>query len=276
MWGKYQVKLFFKCSNWVVVRNTSIEDNLEEPLELSSFKPYQIGQRCSTFRTNGMVEVPQAQPFDHRKRHANVQESDGGAVSTACSEEEYRAVTRRDNSLSQSEKWKWKLLSCVQLFVILWTIQSMEFSRQEYWSGYPFPSPGDLPNPGIESRDGTQVSRIAGGFFISWATREASLSMLLSKLFINTEASLSVYPFSENWLSGEGRGKFFCPLKLLNRRVMRWLWNKLKNLKGGEFYTCWRSFLPALLSPSESAVRMECTAHYFHLINDCCTTKAMA
>ena len=29
---------------------------------------------------------------------------------------------------------------------------SMEFSRQEYWSGVPFPSPGDLPDPGIESR----------------------------------------------------------------------------------------------------------------------------
>ena len=29
---------------------------------------------------------------------------------------------------------------------------SMEFSRQEYWSGLPFPSPRDLPNPGIESR----------------------------------------------------------------------------------------------------------------------------
>ena len=28
---------------------------------------------------------------------------------------------------------------------------SMEFSRQEYWSGFPFPSPGDLPNPEIES-----------------------------------------------------------------------------------------------------------------------------
>ena len=27
---------------------------------------------------------------------------------------------------------------------------SIEFSRQEYWSGLPFPSPGDLPNPGIE------------------------------------------------------------------------------------------------------------------------------
>ena len=30
------------------------------------------------------------------------------------------------------------------------TIQSMEFSRPEYWSEYPFPSPADLPNPGIE------------------------------------------------------------------------------------------------------------------------------
>ena len=33
-----------------------------------------------------------------------------------------------------------------------WTLQSMEFSRPEYWSGQVFPSPGDLPNPGIESR----------------------------------------------------------------------------------------------------------------------------
>ena len=48
-----------------------------------------------------------------------------------------------------------KLLSHVQLFATPWTVahqapQSMEFSRQEYWSGVPFPSPGDLPNPGIE------------------------------------------------------------------------------------------------------------------------------
>ena len=38
-----------------------------------------------------------------------------------------------------------------------WTVArqaplSTEFSRQEYWSGLPFPSPGDLPDPGIESR----------------------------------------------------------------------------------------------------------------------------
>ena len=47
---------------------------------------------------------------------------------------------------------KWKSLSLVWLFVTPWTIQSMEFSRPEYSSGYPFPSPGDLPNPGKEPR----------------------------------------------------------------------------------------------------------------------------
>ena len=48
-----------------------------------------------------------------------------------------------------------KLLSRVQLFAIPWTVAngappSMGFSRQEYWSGLPFPSPGELPDPGIE------------------------------------------------------------------------------------------------------------------------------
>ena len=45
-----------------------------------------------------------------------------------------------------------QLLSCVQLFETRWTIQSMEFSKPEYWSLYPFPSPGDLPNSGIKPR----------------------------------------------------------------------------------------------------------------------------
>ena len=48
-----------------------------------------------------------------------------------------------------------KSLSRVQLFATPWTAAyqaspSMGFSRQEYWSGLPFPSPGDLPDPGIE------------------------------------------------------------------------------------------------------------------------------
>ena len=48
-----------------------------------------------------------------------------------------------------------KLLSCVQLFVTPWTIQSMAFSRQECWSGQTFPSQEDLPNPRIEPRSPT-------------------------------------------------------------------------------------------------------------------------
>ena len=54
-----------------------------------------------------------------------------------------------------SKPLKVKLLSRVRLFANPWTIAcqallSMEFYRQEYWSGLPFPSPGDLPDPGIE------------------------------------------------------------------------------------------------------------------------------
>ena len=55
----------------------------------------------------------------------------------------------------EKEKKKVKLLSRVQLFETPWTVAhqappSMGFSRQEYWSGLPFPSPGDLPDPGFE------------------------------------------------------------------------------------------------------------------------------
>ena len=44
------------------------------------------------------------------------------------------------------------LLSYVRLFAIPWTVSHQGFFRQEYWSGLPFPSPGDLPNPGIKPR----------------------------------------------------------------------------------------------------------------------------
>ena len=112
--------------------------------------------------------------------------------------------------------WKWKLFSRVQLFATPWTTESMEFSRPEYWSGLPFLSLGDLPNPGIDprllhcrqilyqlshqgnlrilkwvaypfssgssrARHRTRVSCIAGRFFTSWATREALLRDSLVK-----------------------------------------------------------------------------------------------
>ena len=57
-------------------------------------------------------------------------------------------------------KWKCSSFSPVWLFATPWTLApqappSMGFSRQEYWSGLPFPSPGDLPNPGIKPKSPT-------------------------------------------------------------------------------------------------------------------------
>ena len=68
-------------------------------------------------------------------------------------------------------------LSCVRFFMTPWTVSHqaplfMEFSKQEYCSGLPFPSPGDLPNQGIEPTSPVSPT-LAGSFFTSWATRAA-------------------------------------------------------------------------------------------------------
>ena len=72
----------------------------------------------------------------------------------AESEEELKSLL-----MKVKERNKVKSRSRVQLFANPWTEAyqvppTMEFSRQEYWSGLPFPSPGDLSNPGIESERG--------------------------------------------------------------------------------------------------------------------------
>ena len=71
-------------------------------------------------------------------------------------------------------KRKFESLSCVRLFEIPWTVicqapLSMEFSRQNYWSGLPFPSPGNFPSPGMEPTSPAP----AGGLFTIWAIWEA-------------------------------------------------------------------------------------------------------
>ena len=70
----------------------------------------------------------------------------------------YASITMFQFSIYIFEPHKWvKSLSRVRLFATPWTVANqvpppMGFSRQEYWSGLPFPSPGDLPDPGIELR----------------------------------------------------------------------------------------------------------------------------
>ena len=94
----------------------------------------------------------------------------------------------------------WKVLSHSVVSDSLWpdgarqAPLSMEFSRQEYWSGLPFPSPGDPPCP----RDWTWFSHTADRFFTIWAT---------SKFFNSEQENLSSnFPwyFSELKLDTEG------------------------------------------------------------------------
>ena len=67
-----------------------------------------------------------------------------------------------------------QLLSCVRLFVTPWTVARqapslLKFSGQEYWSGLPCPSLGDLPDPGIEPASPVS-SALAGSFFTTNTT----------------------------------------------------------------------------------------------------------
>ena len=85
-----------------------------------------------------------------------------------------------------------QLLSHVWLFATPWTVAcqaslSMGFSRQEYWSGLPFPPPEDLPNPGIEPASPKSLASpaLAGGFF----TTVDALSIFLVKM----HSSLSMF-----------------------------------------------------------------------------------
>ena len=80
-----------------------------------------------------------------------------------------RAITVKDYMLNH--------FSHVQVFVTPWTLAgpaplSVGFSRQEHWSGLPFPPPRDLPNPGIELPS-LMSPALSDGFFITSATWEA-------------------------------------------------------------------------------------------------------
>ena len=71
----------------------------------------------------------------------------------------------------------------------LWTIAPqapsyMGFSRQEYWSGLPFPPPGDLPDPGIEHKSPVSPA-LAGGFFITEPIRKPIQKVYIILLFIS-------------------------------------------------------------------------------------------
>ena len=80
-----------------------------------------------------------------------------------------------------------QVLSRVRLFVISWTAVcqaplSMKFSRQEYWSGLPFPTAGDLRDPRIEFMSPVSPA-LTGGFFTTEPPRKPYKSIFNQSLF---------------------------------------------------------------------------------------------
>ena len=126
-------------------------------------------------------------------------------------------IKRRVCSPKQFWKVKCESLSHVRLFVTPWTVShqaplSTEFSRQEYWSGLTFSSPGDLPKPGIK-----HGSHTAGGLFTHWATREPLpgkyICIYVIKLLFVFLLIFYYKGVSVKNLEGERENYFFSPTK---------------------------------------------------------------
>ena len=110
-----------------------------------------------------------------------------------------------------------QLLSCVWLFATPWSVacqapKSMGFPRQEHGSGLPFPSQGDLPDPGIKLAS-LMSPTLAGGFFTTGSPRKPTPYSNWYKKFtvIHSHSILNTRYLSNQsydklfWKDGEGR-----------------------------------------------------------------------
>ena len=97
------------------------------------------------------------------------------------------------------------VLSHVWWLFVIWTVArqsplSMEFSRQEYWNGLPFPFTGDLPNLGIKSVSSASPA-LAGRFFTTGTTWEAQIRLLFSRSVVSNSL----------WSPGQQHTRLPCP-----------------------------------------------------------------
>ena len=118
-------------------------------------------------------------------------------------------------------------LSCVWCFASPWTVAlqaplSMGFSRQEYWSGLPFPSPGDLPDPGIEPASLASPA-LPGGFFTTELPRKIRTTLCTNYCYSqftdeNTETQRHeiICPKSHSEVKGQREGKLDLCMLLLH------------------------------------------------------------
>ena len=93
----------------------------------------------------------------HKQTEPSEWSQTNGSIRVRSTERVLNWVSTNREDVGLKVKVKVKSLSPVRLFATLWTVAyqaplSMGFSRQECWSGLPFPSPGDLPDPGVKPR----------------------------------------------------------------------------------------------------------------------------
>ena len=150
--------------------------------------------------------------------------------------------------------------SRVQLFVTSQTVAhqdplSMGFSRQEYWSGLPWPSPGDLQNLGIKLAS-LKSPALAGGFFTTSATWNAqkeqypSLSTLRERWYPAWPHTLQLAWLVSDWVTEIAGGQFVGVLWCINVTLSNLLTvsnNFLKNLKTSSVSTSWWYWLKLFL-----------------------------
>ena len=91
------------------------------------------------------------------------QEEPGGLTVHEVTKSQTQLTMHTHTSKAFTKSTRKCTLSHIRLFVTLWTVArqallSMGFSRQEYWSGLPFPPPGDLPDPRTELASAAYVS----------------------------------------------------------------------------------------------------------------------
>ena len=137
--------------------------------------------------------------------------------------------------------WKWKVkvksLSRVRLFVTPWTVAyqappSVGFSRQECWSGLPFPSPRDLPNPGIEPgspalQADTLPSEPPGEPLHLWASFQKPITTPVSgknirQILVTGDPIINLTSAPSNCQGPQSHGAGDCPSHQKSQRTWRY------------------------------------------------------
>ena len=147
------------------------------------------------------------------------------------------------------------VFTCVQLFVTLCTVAhqtslSIKFSRQEHWSGLPFPLPGDFPDPGIEPAS----PALAGGFFTTWESPNNANMYHYSYLQIGKLRLKEIMSFAQVSSSDPGT---HVSLALSGAFILNWVQRRFDGWRGegswqdnphGKGFCYWclalRAFLP--------------------------------